>query len=113
MRTIFACMLLLMSAESVRSALLIPAPQNREFVRPGATQDRGEMTTDPEYGQNQGTADLDSTGTYGGGTTGASDGASGDTDSLPDTASELPLVGWLGMLALSLAIGFRIYLRKN
>jgi hypothetical protein len=46
---------------------------------------------------------VDETGTYG----------DTDTDTLPDTASELPLIGLVGALALAMSLGLRLVFRRG
>lgn len=134
MRSIGICILVLVSGPLSIAATLapvslsqIPGQQDQELVPdPEANQGR-ELTTDPEYGRGtSGSLDvdvsrttdadtdvsgIDETGSYGNQnntTTGSYD----DQGSLPDTASELSLIGLIGALTFAIAIGLRVILRR-
>jgi hypothetical protein len=132
MRFLLACVIVFMGAQSTGVALS-QEPGGEMTLDPET-----KMTLDPEYsgGPATGTvegmdADVD-TGTNASGAVDVdvSSMADADTDasgiddetgiyvddetgSLPDAASELPLIGLIGLLCLSAALGLRLILRRR
>jgi LPXTG-motif cell wall-anchored protein len=127
MRLLLACMIVLMGAQPTGTALS-QQPGSEMTLDPEMTlEPETKMTLDPEYGEGmdvdvdtgahaEGAVDIDvdqdtdadtsasgvdETGTY------------GDSDDLPNTASELPLMGLAGLLALAMSLGLRLVFRRG
>ena len=130
MRSIGIGILVMVGAQLLVATTLAPAllgqsqvqgQQNPELV-PDPEANRGsDLTTDPEYGRGtSGTMDVDVSGITDADTdasgvdeTGIESGADSDQGSLPDTASELSLIGLIGALALAMATGLRFISRRS